>query len=122
MKITLEGAAVSGVVGLADLGLELSAWSFQGLSAADVERTVVTLGAVGLNYYEKNPSSKLSDAAATAFYASLPLWEKTLYNQARRLMGGKVAGVRAVAVRAASSGLAQFGNPALSGSYRSISA
>jgi hypothetical protein len=118
--ITLAGAATAAVLGGVDLGLEASNWSFSGFSAADVARTAVTLGAVAAQYAKA--SGRYDAEVTAAFYAELPLFEKTVYNQARRLMGGKVAGVRAVAVRAASSGLGQFANPALSGNYRSISA
>ncbi len=91
------------------------------IAASDVTKTVITLGAAAANYL--NYETRYSDIA---FYASLPLWEKTLYNWTLKALGkpGKFAksGVKAVAVRAASSGLAQYANPAVAGTFRSIPA
>jgi hypothetical protein len=120
-KLTLEGVAVAAVVGAGDLGAEVAdtkGVALGPLSATDLYRSALTLGGAAANYL--NLELKYSDKVVQS---TLPLWEKTVYKWALKAFGTPALGsVKAITVRAASSGLAQYANPALAGAYRSITA
>ena len=125
MKITLERTAIAAGITAWDIAAEEIdtrqgySKSFQG--AADIGRTLLTLGAVAVNL--GNVEANYSD---TVFYSTLPLFGKTFYRGAVTAMG-KLTTVRggpsskSVTVRAApSSGLQPVVQPL--GNFRSITA
>ena len=120
-RITLERTAIAGGIGAWDIVAE-ELDTRQGYSKVfenitDLSRTALTLGAVGLNY--GNVETNHTD---TVFYASLPLFAKSLYRGAVQAMGrSTTVRAKSVTVRAApSSGLQPVVQPL--GNFRSITA
>ena len=124
-RITLERTAIAGGIGAWDIVAE-ELDTRQGYSkvfenVTDISRTALTLGAVGLNY--GNVESNYSD---TVFYASLPLFAKSLYRGAAQAVGRSTTvragpSAKSITVRAApSSGLQPVVQPL--GNFRSITA
>jgi len=82
-KISLERALTSAAYGLIDVGMQEldvgQGWTETFKNATDISRTAVSLGSLAVNY-----AGLETEFSEVLFYSSLPKFEESLYNAAKK--------------------------------------